>query len=203
MRKALSVLLALVVLALVAVGAVLILWRTIPRSNTAQQKFDIILVLGVPSRPDGSPSPEQRSRVLEGVREWRSGVAPRIVVSGGPAHNQWVEADTMAKFAEQQGVPVGDVLEERQAHDTIQNVYYTVAIMRAHQWHSAEVVSSGYHLPRAALILARFPIAWRTHSAPWPPEFDILDKAVREWREAVYCLILRTHGFPPSRFISR
>lgn len=200
MRKTL---LALTILLLAAFSAVCILWRTIPQSNTAQRNFDVILVLGVPSQPDGSPSPEQRSRVLEGVREWRNGIAPRIIVSGGSAHNQWTEADTMAKFAEQQGVPADDVIEERQAMDTIQNVYYTVAIMRAHQWHSADVVSSWSHIPRAALILAHFPIAWRTHAAPWPPEYGIHDKATRDWREATYCLVLRFRGFTPSRFISR
>ncbi len=200
MRKAL---LSLVLLFLAALGAIWILWRAIPQSNTAQQNFDVILVLGTPALKDGSPSPEQRSRVLEGVREWRSGVAPRIIFSGSAAHNQWVEADTMAKFAEQQGVPAADIIEERQAMDTIQNVYYSVAIMRIHQWHSADVVSSWSHLPRAALILAHFPILWRTHAAPWPPEFGIRDKSIRDWREATYCLVLRFRGFTPSRFISR
>jgi uncharacterized SAM-binding protein YcdF (DUF218 family) len=200
MRKAL---LALAALAIAALSALWMLWRAIPQSNTAQQKFDVILVLGMPSQNDGSPSPEQRSRVLEGVRQWRSGVAPRILVSGGPAHNRWVEADTMARFAEQQGVPAADILEERQAMDTIQNIYYSAAIMRDHAWISAEVVSSWSHLPRAALILTHFPITWRTHAAPWPPEYSIADKSIPDWREAVYCLDLRIRGFTPSRFISR
>ena len=200
MRKILFWLAAFV---LAALGTAWILWRAIPQSNTAQQNFDVILVLGTPSQEDGSPSPEQRSRALEGVREWRRGVAPRIIFSGSAAHNQWVEADTMAKLAEQQGVPTADVIEERQAMDTIQNVYYSVAIMRTHQWHSADVVSSWSHLPRAALILAHFPILWRTHAAPWPPEFGIRDKSIRDWREAAACLVLRIRGFTPSRFISR
>lgn len=141
--------------------------------------------------------------MLEGVREWRSGVAPRIIMSGGAAHNRWVEAETMANLAEAQGVPANDILEERQAKDTIQNVYYTVAIMQTHGWKSADVVSSWSHLPRAARILAHFPIAWETSAAPWPPEFGVLDKSVRDWREAIYCLDLRIHGFTPSRFIFR
>jgi uncharacterized SAM-binding protein YcdF (DUF218 family) len=151
----------------------------------------------------GSPSPVQRARVLVGVHEWRLGVAPHIIMSGAAAHNRWVEADSMAHLAEQQGVPAGDILEDRQAHDTIQNVYYTVAIMQAHGWKSADVVSSWNHLPRASLILAHFPIAWRTDAAPWPQSFSILDRLVRDWREAIYCLQLRIHGFTPSRFISR
>jgi uncharacterized SAM-binding protein YcdF (DUF218 family) len=179
------------------------LWRDQPTSNTTQKKFDIILVLGTPALKDGTPSPVQRSRVLEGVRQWRTGIAPRLVMSGGPAHNQWVEADTMAKLAESQGVPAANVFEERQAHDTIQNIYYTVQIMQTHGWKSAEVVSSWSHLPRAAMILQHFPIAWRTQPAPWPPHYGFLERTLIDWNEAQYCFTLRLHGFRPSRFISR
>ncbi len=183
--------------------AIWISWRATPLANTQQQRFDVILVLGTPSRPDGSPSPEQRERVLQGVRAWRSGVAPRIVMSGAAAHNRWVEAHSMALLAEREGVPAEDVFEERQALNTIQNVYYTVAIMQAHGWQSAEVVSSWSHLPRAALILARFPILWRMDAAPWPRELNLLERSVRDWSEAQYCMKLRLLGFPPSRFLSR
>ena len=178
-------------------------WRSIPLANTAQTKFDAILVLGAPCRRDGTPSPEQRERVLEGVRQWRAGVAPRMIVSGGAAHNRWVEAESMGRVAEQQGVPAADILEEGRAMNTIQNVYYSAAIMQAHGWGSVDVVSTWYHLPRAALILAHFPVLWRTQAAPWPPSYTLLDKEVRIWREAIYCMHLKQHGFTPSRFLSR
>ena len=189
--------------ALLGLATIWALWRGVPRGNTGQQRFDIILVLGYPASADGTPSPEQRERVLAGVRAWRRGVAPRLVMSGAAAHNQWVEAHTMALLAEQRGVPAADVLEESHALNTIQNVYYTVALMRQHGWDSAEVVSSWSHLPRAGLILSHFPIAWRTEAAPWPPEYSWLDRSLRDWAEAQYCLKLRVLGFTPSRFIGR
>lgn len=196
-------LLLLSIAAALGLAAVWISWRAHPLANTSRQKFDVILVLGTPSREDGSPSPEQRERVLEGVREWRRAVAPRIVMSGGAAHNKWVEAHSMALLAEEQGVPAGDVLEEGQAQNTIQNVYYTIKIMQAHGWKSMEVVSSWNHLPRAALILAHFPVEWRTDAAPWPKESGLLRRSFEDWSEAQYCLKLRWFGFPPSRFMAR
>ena len=191
------------ILLCVGLAAIWDLWRAEPLANTTQQHFDVILVLGSPSRADGSPSPEQRERVLEGVRAWRQGIAPRIVMSGGAAHNRWVEAHSMALLAEQQGVPASAVIEETQAQNTIQNVYYTVAIMRAHGWVSADVVSSWSHLPRAARILKHFPIWWRTEAAPWPAEYGLMNRSFRDWTEAQYCFKLRVLGFTPSRFISR
>ncbi len=196
-------LLTTLLLLAIDIGSAWSLWRHEPAGNTAQNRYDVILVLGSPCRKDGSPTPEQRARVLEGVREWRRGVAPKLVMSGAAAHNRWVEAQSMAQIAREQGVPAGDILQERQAYNTIQNVYYTVAIMQAHGWRSAEVVSSWSHLPRASRILAHFSIMWRTHAAPWPPEFGLFQKAMRSCIEAQYCLLLRVRGFTPSRFISR
>jgi uncharacterized SAM-binding protein YcdF (DUF218 family) len=183
------------------VGGVFFLDRTLPLSNTSTTHFDTLIVLGTPAKKDGTPGPEMRERVLEGVREYRAGVAPRIIMTGGAAHNDYVEAHVMAALAEAQGVPADAVLEEGQARDTIQNAYYSVKIMREHGWHSAEVVSSYSHLPRASLIFAHFPIAWRMHAAPWPPQYGLLHRAAIEWYEAADTARLRITSFPESHFL--
>jgi len=72
----------------------------------------------------------------------------------------------MARIAEAQGIPASAIFQETQAEDTIQNACYSVRIMQAHGWKSAEVVSSASHLPRAGLIFSRLPVEWRTHAAP-------------------------------------
>jgi uncharacterized SAM-binding protein YcdF (DUF218 family) len=180
----------------------------IPRHNTAVTHFDTIVVLGTPSRIDGSPSPEQRERVLEGVREYKAGMAPHIIMTGGPAHNHFVEAHTMAQFAASQGVPASAILEEDQAHDTIQNIYYSAEIMHQQGWSSAEVISSPYHLGRTSLILIAFNqrqprlnIDWSTHGSRWPPEYTIYHKIILYSVESWRCLQLRVGGYPYSRFL--
>ena len=183
-------------------------YLTLPTHNTAANHFDAIVVLGTPSKLDGSPSPEQRERVLEGVREYKAGIAPRLIMTGGPAHNHFIEADTMAQFAESQGVPPSAIYEEPQAHDTIQNIYYSAQIMHQHNWSSAEIVSSPHHLGRTSLILNTFNVTqpalsidWHTHAAHWPQEYHITHEFSLYTDEAVRCLYLRIHGFPPSRFL--
>jgi uncharacterized SAM-binding protein YcdF (DUF218 family) len=183
---------------------------TLPTHDTSATHFDTIIVLGTPATPDGAPSPEQRERVLEGIREYRSGVAPHLIMTGGPAHNQFVEAHVMAQFAESQGVPASDILEEGQAQNTIQNIYYSAQIMHRQGWSSAEVVSSPYHLGRTALILNTFDlrqpalaIHWRTHPANWPREDNIVARIILSSVEAWRCLDLRVQGFPASRFLPR
>jgi len=137
-----------------------------PASNTSLTRFDAIIVLGYPADSDGNPTPEQLSRVTEGVHEYERGVAPRLIFTGGAAHNQFTEAQVMARTAEAQGIPQSAIFIEPKARDTIQNACFAVRIMKAHGWRSAEVVSRTSHLPRAGMIFSGLPVEFRTHAAP-------------------------------------
>jgi uncharacterized SAM-binding protein YcdF (DUF218 family) len=198
LRNLLIVVVALVFITLAAAG---FLYEGIPTHNTGLTHFDTIIVLGTPAEPDGTPSPEQRERTLEGVRQYKAGVASNIIFTGGPAHNQFVEAHVMAVLAESQGVPPSAVIEEDRAQNTIQNIFYSQRIMNEHGWKNAEVISSPSHLPRTSLILEHFPLQWRTHPAPWPAEYLFWQRAAHYTAEAEYCLRLRLFGFPKSRFL--
>jgi uncharacterized SAM-binding protein YcdF (DUF218 family) len=153
-----------VILGLLAWGA--IARQLAPASNTSLTRFGAIIVLGTPADHDGNPTPSQLARVTEAVHEYQRGVAPRLILTGGAAYNQFVEARVMARAAQAQGIPSSAIFVEPQAMDTIQNACYSVRIMQAHDWRSAEVVSSAGHLPRAGLIFSRLPLEWRTHAAP-------------------------------------
>jgi uncharacterized SAM-binding protein YcdF (DUF218 family) len=198
LRRALIV--AFAVAVLIAVYAVFA-YRSIPLANTNATHFDAIIVLGYPANADGSPSPEQRERTLEGVREFKAGVAPKLIFTGAAAHNQFVEAHVMTALAEAQGVPMTSILEEGQAQNTIQNIFYSQRIMAEHGWTSAEVVSSPNHLPRTSLILKYYTFQWRTQAAPWPPEYGFWERTAHYAVEVEYCLRLQILGFTRTPFL--
>lgn len=190
-------------------GLMLANYDAIPTANTNLAHFDTLIVLGTPCLTNGTSSPEQRERVLEGVREFRAGVAAHMIVTGGAAHNNFVEADCMKRLALQQGVPPDAVIEEKQAKDTIQNIWFSKQIMDAHGWHSAEVVSSPSHLPRTALILLHYKehskgneaFAWKTHPSLWPHEYTHVQIAQHFAGEMKGCWQLTRRGFPHNRWL--
>lgn len=137
-----------------------------PRENTTQDKFDALIVLGYPADADGNPSPTEQARVNEAVREYELGVAPRMIFTGGAAHNQFIEAQVMAKDAVALGIPAGAIVKDEHAMNTIENACNSVQLMRSHRWESAEVITSPNHLPRAAMIFGRMPIKFRMDKAP-------------------------------------
>ncbi|WP_058187189.1 YdcF family protein [Terracidiphilus gabretensis] len=163
----------------IALGAlavvVFLVWAVLarvfaPKSNTAATHFDAIIVLGYPADNDGNPTPEQLARVTEGVHEYERGVAPRLILTGGSAHNHIIEAESMARVARAQGVPQSAIVLEPRALSTIDNACYSARIMKQNGWRSAEVITSNYHLPRAGIIFNNLPhelaIDWRGHGAP-------------------------------------
>jgi len=161
-----------------------------PQSNTDLTRFDTLIVLGYPADYDGNPSPLQLARVNEAVREYERGVAPHILMTGGAAHNHFVEAEVMARTAESEGVPASAIIIEGKALDTIQNACYSVRLMREHGWKSAEVVSTAAHLPRAAMIFEPLPIEWRMHAAPpLTPDF------VTRWKIDEKVEVIKTMRF--------
>lgn len=148
------------------VGWAVIARRVAPTANTSRDRFDAILVLGTPADGDGNPTTEELARVAEAVREYERGVAPRLLFTGGAVQNKFVEADVMAAAAAAEGIPPSAIFVETKATDTIQNACYSARIMQAHGWHSTEIVSSPWHLPRAGMIFSQTPLEWRLHEAP-------------------------------------
>lgn len=196
---------AFVVVLFACIVLLVVNFLTIPSHDTALTHFDTIIVLGYPTNPDGTPSPEQRERVLEAVREYKAGVAPHIIVSGAAAHNAFTESHTMAQLAQSQGVPDSAVVEEPRAQNTIQNLVNSAQLMRQHGWSSAEIVSSPSHLARAAVIANAINLQqpglsfdWRTHAAAWPPEYSLATELPLYIHESWTALKLRSSGIPPS-----
>jgi uncharacterized SAM-binding protein YcdF (DUF218 family) len=184
------------IVVLVAVLGVTVSYFSIPMSDTQLHQFDVILVLGNPARDDGTIAPIGRSRVLEAVRQYRAGMAPKLLMTGGAVRNRFVEGQVMQQFAISQGVPASAVFVEGESRNTIQNAFYSYKIMQAHGWTSAMVISSPSHLRRASIIFSHYPLAWAMQAAPWPPDLPVW-KLVWYWcSEAGYTTYGRYFGFP-------
>ena len=112
-----------------------------------------VLVLGYPSRADGSPDPTQRVRVAAGVEAYRRNHCERIVISGGAAHNASVEAQAMAKLAREDGVPAAQVAIEDRAQNTWQNVEYSLPLLDGFE--HLFVASDPLHAHRGRRYLCR------------------------------------------------
>jgi uncharacterized SAM-binding protein YcdF (DUF218 family) len=121
---------------------------------------DAIVVLGGGVNPDGTLPRVARGRVERAVELFEGGIAPRLILSGRcgltgePA--PVTEAAAMARYAAEFGVPADALLLEEDAKDTLGNAYFTWArFLEPNGWTSIRVVTSDFHLSRAAWVFRK------------------------------------------------
>jgi uncharacterized SAM-binding protein YcdF (DUF218 family) len=124
-------------------------------------KTDAIVVLGRGVRQDGSIGLVSRARVDRAIELYRIGVAPRIIFAGrsalmGDDHPNVTEAAAMAAYAKGHGLPPVATFLEDQSRDTIGNAWFVRRHwLEPNEWRSIRVVTTDYHIPRAAWIFRK------------------------------------------------
>jgi uncharacterized SAM-binding protein YcdF (DUF218 family) len=143
-----------------------------------------IVIFGAAVRPDGRPSETLRRRVAAAVELGEAIApgegAPLFVPTGGQGRHGPPESTVMAKLLRDWGVPDEDILEEPTGTDTLSSARAVAALLRG--WRGAvHPVSSGYHLPRCALLLRLSGLrVGRGRAARPGPEFSDLRWRLRE-----------------------
>ncbi len=128
---------------------------------------DCIIVMGAAVTADGEASVALMDRTRQGVWLYRRGLAPRIIMSGGPAEPCGpTEPQVMAALALHWKVPPHAVLRDELGHSTFDTVNSCRKLMRANGWRRAIVVSHDYHLSRTALAFYRARLPVTTDPAP-------------------------------------
>jgi vancomycin permeability regulator SanA len=111
--------------------------------------LDVAIALGCPAGEDGRASACERCRVKSALRAYRDGEVANVLMTGGAAHSNAVEADVMAELAIARGLPPDRVEREPRALTTWMNLRYAQRIMKRRGWSTALIVSTADHLPRA------------------------------------------------------
>lgn len=122
------------------------------------QKSDCIVILGCMVYGN-VPSPFLKARTLEGLRLYKSGTAPYIIVSGARGKGEDItEAEAMKKLLISEGVPEDRIIKEEKSSNTWQNIFNSKAIMMSKGFSSAVIVSNSFHLKRAEVIASQLNI---------------------------------------------
>jgi uncharacterized SAM-binding protein YcdF (DUF218 family) len=116
---------------------------------SAAPVFDLVLIPGCPSRPDGSLSTCQWRRALWAAELYERGEAEHFVTSGAAVYTPYVEAEALAEAMVELGVPRRAITLESRALHSDENLLYTAEIVRERQAVAVAVASDG---PQTRLI---------------------------------------------------
>ncbi len=117
--------------------------------------YDTLIILGYPAKDDGTPSAILRTRLDRGIELYKSGVAPMIIVSGGAAHNFYIEAEVMHGYLLENGIPESKVIQDQISLSTIDNAENCANLMEMYELKTALLVTSSFHAPRAKLLFEK------------------------------------------------
>ena len=107
------------------------------------EKADGILVLAGDSNGE---------RVAQAVELYKAGWAPKVLMSGGPAVWNLTYAQNMRRQATSLGVPDKDVLLQDKSKSTIQDIEFSLPIIKGLNAKTIILVTSPYHIRRASLV---------------------------------------------------
>lgn len=115
---------------------------------------DAIIVLGAAAY-DARPSPVFAERIRHGIDLYRRGLARHLIFTGGFGKGaRFSESQVAQRYALKHGVPKQAILIETRSRTTQQNLQQAAALMKAHGFERAIIVSDPLHMARA-LRLAR------------------------------------------------
>jgi uncharacterized SAM-binding protein YcdF (DUF218 family) len=115
---------------------------------------DVIIVLGAAAY-DARPSPVFAERIRHGIDLYQRGLAKHLIFTGGFGNGaRFSESQVAQRYALKRGVPRQAILIETRSRTTHQNLQQAAALMKAHGFKRAIIVSDPLHMARA-LRLAR------------------------------------------------
>lgn len=149
---------------------------------------DCILVLGCYVHDSGRPSDMLADRLRRGIELYRSGAAPKLLMSGDHGRKDYNEVRAMKLEAMEEGIPSEDIFMDHAGFSTYESIF------RARDVFAAEkiiLVTQKYHLYRAlyvanALGLEAYGVAADDHT--------YVGQAYRELRE----ILARNKDFATS-----
>jgi uncharacterized SAM-binding protein YcdF (DUF218 family) len=121
-------------------------------SGATLPRADAIVVLGSGVMPEGELTDNSLRRTVHGIRLFRQGRAPRIVLLG-PEYHGAVEAEVRARYAADLGVPADALVVEpggRSTRDEAQRVRARLGRAPA-----VILVTGLHHMPRARRVFER------------------------------------------------
>ena len=138
-----------------------IMWRDFWVSRLdadTMRPADVAVVLSTRSYEGGRLNPCLVARVEAAVELYRARKVKKLVMTGGVSRDLQSSAGNMQMIAEKMGVPKGDIIQEREAGNTFENIVFSRKFIENSP--RVVIVSAGFHLARARMMADK---QWQGH----------------------------------------
>ena len=138
-----------------------IMWRDFQVSRLdadTVRPADAAVVLSTRAYEKGRLNPCLVARVEAAVELYRAGKVKKLVMTGGVSRDLQSSAGNMQMIAEKMGVSKADIIQEREAGNTFENIVFSRKFIENSP--RVVIVSAGFHLARARMMADK---QWQGH----------------------------------------
>ena len=138
-----------------------IMWRDFQVSRLdadTVRPADAAVVLSTRAYEKGRLNPCLVARVEAAVELYRARKVKKLVMTGGVSRDSQSSAGNMQMIAEKMGVSKADIIQEREAGNTFENIVFSRKFIENSP--RVVIVSAGFHLARARMMADR---QWQGH----------------------------------------
>ena len=152
------------------------------RLDKVQEPYDAIIVPGYPFRPNGKMNPMYKIRLYWAYHLYKEGKTKNIIVSGSAVHTPYIEAKVYALYLIELGIDPDDIIIEDRAEHSLENVFYSMEIAKAHGFNKVAVVSDKAQTFMIKYLAKKFdhdisadfiPAKWRFVIRKYSNKFDL------------------------------
>ena len=120
-----------------------------PEAASQLTDVDCILVLGCYVHDSGRPSDMLADRLRRGIALYKSGAAPKLLMSGDHGREGYNEVKTMKLEAMDEGIPSEDIFMDHAGFSTYESIFRARDVFAARK---IIIVTQEYHLYRALYV---------------------------------------------------
>jgi len=150
--------------------------------------IDAVFVFGFPANENGNLSTTLKSRMDKGIEIFKNNNAKFLIVAGGAAHNNIVEADVMEKYAIKKNINPNKIIKENKSKNTIENTRNVLKILKERKLSldKTVLISSKYHSHRVTKLYKKNRKGnVKTVAVEYPKNVGILGKWNALFREII------------------
>jgi len=131
-------------------------------------------------------------RLFHGMRLYRSGKAPLVMLVGGAARGHMPESQVMARLLGEFGISNDAMLLEGISRNTRENALNASVIMKQHHINKVLLVTSAYHMHRAQAVFEKVGV----EVVPAATDYQVLepDPSILDWLPNAEALMGTTLG---------
>jgi len=124
--------------------------------NNPGSNVETLIILGNPSKKEGTPSVILKSRLDIAIRYYLNGTVKNIITTGKANYNEFEEAEVQKQYLVNNNIPENIIIKESESSSTPDNALFAFRLVKTLGIDNIAIVTSHFHKKRSQFIFSYY-----------------------------------------------